>query len=1708
METTKEEFIKKCYDDLGLRILNEEGEFIEERIPIEDCRPARCGEIQLIYKIMHQLQIYISILNDQKLKGSEIDLQNIYKREIVSFAYELLSNEIIRSKYLITWQKLYKFESAEDNNALLESVTEDWEVLQTKIFERYPDLEKTKIKREEQVFLRDVLDLESSNFDHTTIREKIWELFYPLERNCLQLLILQLLSDNVDIPVMENVIISLSQWIYVHDYLARLNEIRNFIVNTFSKEDITHEDYINIRDFILKNVPGKYFDIPEKDSKKDKEIISKGNSSIVSWSLTIAKIRFGHSQLPWLEMIGFLGYIIEKSHLIARKKFFDKFSQHLETYITLQQTSSGWQEILKGTQSFRFKGLYRKNAKKYLLEKSKLKVQEQLSLLKSTNHPHNKSKQRLALAILVSLGELAKLVKKFKGEKFLREFLILRDISVLHFENGQLLEDLYRFHLLQNKFKLQEWEKIYEYLGDLDLDHLLKLSTTVGNKLDEIDWNPRGIDTQSLQGTDLLQILSLTDQQKCNNFDWTILGSVFQEKSRLTRITQIFQGPSLLSVESGDVDHLLKQDPLLREIYSDDIRNSVVAAIEWTEDLNNEITRTVPKPISQKVTKKLKERVFCSKREPLNCVDILKDFILQDGLLDLIQKHVDEFFNIVDYSLVLEDKDLDSILVTLKSPGFAPDAIKVIEQNFSKDLNYKKIMEIIDWRIQFDTVIKKHTSSKIQINLIQQFYLEKLFARSTNNLEIFLLNLETDVLDANHIKNINSAIKKWGTDVDPEGKLKNSKYKNLLNLIKQFQTNWQTSTEKLLSNPSFQKKIGNDWEGINCLAQKAIQWRTQLTLLIEGFDEYNETKKYEIMKIILQIVFAKEKPTPKNLDCKIIAKEISLDNITLQGLQTKLDTFLKNVDPGNILQNPELAHVLDTLASNNKKEKVLQALQEYKNSLSGQLVSPARNLGKKMRLVQFWCKYLASLMDNIKQILVEGGLLEHFNHQQIFEMLTKQQDTRFALEYSVNVLRAVLDKMKEHMPAILVEADKPPFAEHTQRIINIYHHLIADLETRMQNANAYFHNHDLRSSNYIKEVELRKFCINAIHSLMNKFESSIPNILADFVPNSALEQMKDILESPDTKLKPELDKIEGITLTNSQIALIKQTLFHLVLFNQDSVDSVLLGDEIPEEIKPIFRGLISALKTGKDLKYQSTEQLLDSLNSIFSDNPLLMHLVNAVRPVIVHAGNKISQKIEGIYSNLYGAVLPIITLTGHQNEVDTKVSHLMELALLISSLFTDPLESSLMPLSPKFSRPYLTAYFHHLIGVINFTTQKNSAPDLEVFAKNVTQQVAESQSFSAIQDVLNNIVYQDKRIHPDILDFIEKRDKLLSQQHLLWDATTLMFQNIKKELPQTLLFTKIFEEYLLQQRDVNIAYDRLKVNSSTIIESISEHIDWTQWLISSIDRLIAYAEFTGHNTRFYRRETELLSSEFYIHPSYTLICEYFGSSQLNEQVKNYLIEHDGTLRYLPDFGLNYFKPGSATGLHWGEVPFDNTIGELQEYYIDGRTLECGFFGLGITRKRAGELLLQDEHRENSQIVDVMIDEFLLEFGEDTANFSAQLIQRLEDQNLIWDRSIDIREWLKEKDVYQAVIRYLFFDNAHTAFIPEHINGMLEAFSIILNTRIVVWCVNDTHPGILLDTHRYIKNPFNPIHLHFIDGMVGGHFNLLTFTEKDTRGGKS
>ena len=250
-----------------------------------------------------------------------------------------------------------------------------WGKLQSIILERYPDIEKSNIKRD--VFLRDILNIDSS-FDHTTIENITWKLFSAPLKSWLQLLIKQLLSENLDIKTVMYVIDCLSQWIYVHDYLDKLEEIKNYILFSL---DLSREGYVNVRDFILKNVPGKYFDIPEKESQRDKSILnSNGNSSNFSlWEITIAKIRYGHSQLPWLELIGYLGYLIEKPQLTVQDNdLFINFSWYLENCITMQINSP-----------FELSEDYRRVALEFLLEKSKSKVLEQLLLLKSTDQQHN-----------------------------------------------------------------------------------------------------------------------------------------------------------------------------------------------------------------------------------------------------------------------------------------------------------------------------------------------------------------------------------------------------------------------------------------------------------------------------------------------------------------------------------------------------------------------------------------------------------------------------------------------------------------------------------------------------------------------------------------------------------------------------------------------------------------------------------------------------------------------------------------------------------------------------------------------------------------------------------------------------------------------------------------------------------------------------------------------------------------------------------------------------------------------------------------------------------------------------------------------------------------------------------------------------------------------------------------------------------------------
>ena len=94
----------------------------------------------------------------------------------------------------------------------------------------------------------------------------------------------------------------------------------------------------------------------------------------------------------------------------------------------------------------------------------------------------------------------------------------------------------------------------------------------------------------------------------------------------------------LRSVESINMDHLLKQDPLLKEIYSDDINNIVNSSIERRGEFNR-ILQNVPNTIRSRVRTILFNGVFSVNwNGDLNSEDSLKDFMLDDSILDLIHK--------------------------------------------------------------------------------------------------------------------------------------------------------------------------------------------------------------------------------------------------------------------------------------------------------------------------------------------------------------------------------------------------------------------------------------------------------------------------------------------------------------------------------------------------------------------------------------------------------------------------------------------------------------------------------------------------------------------------------------------------------------------------------------------------------------------------------------------------------------------------------------------------------------------------------------------------------------------------------------------------------------------------------------------------------------------------------------------------------------
>jgi ankyrin repeat protein len=186
--------------------------------------------------------------------------------------------------------------------------------------------------------------------------------------------------------------------------------------------------------------------------------------------------------------------------------------------------------------------------------------------------------------------------------------------------------------------------------------------------------------------------------------------------------------------------------------------------------------------------------------------------------------------------------------------------------------------------------------------------------------------------------------------------------------------------------------------------------------------------------------------------------------------------------------------------------------------------------------------------------------------------------------------------------------------------------------------------------------------------------------------------------------------------------------------------------------------------------------------------------------------------------------------------------------------------------------------------------------------------------------------------------------------------------------------------------------------------------------------------------------------------------------------------------------------GSATGRVFPTIQFEGEWGTMAEYRISPDGLQCGFFGMGLTRQRAYHAL---RNSEDVQVRNAVINTLAFEYGDTARRRGLEEFIRREGHPL--RAGVDIYELLDTH--YKLALDYFFKHDPNFVQLTFHdgMEGLMDALAITQHQRVVVWEVNaagqleirhDTDLGYGFE---------NVIHLIYVNG---NHFNFLVFEPTD------
>ena len=227
-----------------------------------------------------------------------------------------------------------------------------------------------------------------------------------------------------------------------------------------------------------------------------------------------------------------------------------------------------------------------------------------------------------------------------------------------------------------------------------------------------------------------------------------------------------------------------------------------------------------------------------------------------------------------------------------------------------------------------------------------------------------------------------------------------------------------------------------------------------------------------------------EFPSEEDIPILFTRLKVRTDKQTLTKVQNNIKTLkdlIKNISAGKFSESL-LTRLSETLPQTLHKEiRNASIISSFADD----------TLEERLIVLEFWCSNILDLMSDLQGILESEGLVEPFTITSIIDLLENKPELEAALMYSVNIIRSMLQVIKDHLFVLYSWAELVGDPSQKVSIIKLCKELEEDTHARFAFASVYFHSHTLRSPVFIEEAlngvwvrnTMNKYLLNGFNTI-------------------------------------------------------------------------------------------------------------------------------------------------------------------------------------------------------------------------------------------------------------------------------------------------------------------------------------------------------------------------------------------------------------------------------------------------------------------------------------------------------------------------------------------------------------------------------------------------------------------------------------------------